>query len=121
MKKCKQCKEPEVVALGLCGKCYRVQYRKKNKEKIKAHLKKRHNESYGAYPREVAFIRNYFTHKNWAFHPAIFRLDIGHYEPDFWDGEAKVFCDHEPKRIAGGAKTLLHFSLRYLLVVDVLG
>ena len=37
------------------------------------------------YDTEVMFIKNYFTHNNWIYHPVFFRLDGCGYEPDFVD------------------------------------
>ena len=45
------------------------------------------------YDTEVMFIKNYFTHNNWIYHPVFFRLDGCGYEPDFYDGERNVFIE----------------------------
>lgn len=42
---------------------------------------------------EIKFIENFFTHKNWIYHPVIFRLNGVNYEPDFYDGERNVFIE----------------------------
>lgn len=44
-------------------------------------------------PREVEFVKNYFTHKNWIHHPATFNLNYTAYTPDFYDGENNVFIE----------------------------
>lgn len=42
---------------------------------------------------ELNFIKNFFKHTNWIFHPAIFKSDGFHYEPDFYDGERNMFIE----------------------------
>ena len=42
---------------------------------------------------EMDFIKNFFDHKNWIFHPVIFRLNKYSYEPDFYDGKRHVFIE----------------------------
>lgn len=42
---------------------------------------------------EVEFIKNYFTHNNWIFHPGCFRLNDVLYHPDFYDGERNIFIE----------------------------
>lgn len=44
--------------------------------------------------REIEFVKNYFIHKNWVHHPAVFRLDEKtKYTPDFYDGEKDIFIE----------------------------
>lgn len=68
----------------LCLKCYgqvrHIEYKERVGRKI-------------LYHSEVEFIKNYFTHNNWVYQPAIFRLNGVNYEPDFYDGERNVFIE----------------------------
>lgn len=87
-KLCIQCNEKPVVIQkrGLCTQCYGKVYYHSKKTKIKPIWEIR----YGA---EVEFVKNFFTHKNWIYHPAFFRLGKCSYEPDFYDGERNVFIE----------------------------
>ena len=42
---------------------------------------------------EIEFVRNYFTHNQWIYQPAIFRFDGTDYSPDFYDIVRKVFIE----------------------------
>lgn len=50
--------------------------------------------------REVDFIKNYFTHSNWIYHPAFFKMDGESYSPDFYDAEKNVFIEVSGSRQA---------------------
>ena len=71
---------------GLCKKCYgKVCYREmlaRNPGLYKYRASS-----------EIEFIKNFFTHKDWVYHPAIFRLDGCNYEPDFYDGKRNMFIE----------------------------
>ena len=85
---CIQCGEKPVFIQkrGLCRVCYsRVWYRGK-KLSTKTNWEIRHGT-------EIEFIKNFFTHKNWIYHPVFFRLDGCGYQPDFYDGERNVFIE----------------------------
>ena len=76
---------------------------------------------------EIEFIRFYFTHKNWIYHPCQFRLNNGKlekYEPDFYDKETNTFIEvvgttqafyaNKRKYIDfKNAYPLLNFEIRY--------
>ena len=74
---------------GLCQGCsskfYNERYRQTGNRMAK-YWEVRHGN-------EVEFVKNFFTHKNWIYHPAIFRLDGKNYEPDFYDGERNMFIE----------------------------
>lgn len=53
---------------------------------------------------EISFVQNYFTHKNWTYHPCTFRLDGTNYSPDFYDGERNVFIE------VSGTRQAYHFN-----------
>jgi len=70
----------------LCKRCY-----------AKVHYREMVARNPGLYnsnlAKEVEFIKNFFVHNNWIYHPTIFRLSIGNYEPDFYDGKRNVFIE----------------------------
>ncbi len=43
--------------------------------------------------REIEFIKNYFQHDDWIYHPARFNLNSISYTPDFYDGQRNVFIE----------------------------
>lgn len=72
---------------GLCRKCYdNFIYTNRIRGESTSQEEKYFN-------REVLFIKNYFNHKNWLYHPAIFRFNGLRYEPDFYDGEKGTFIE----------------------------
>jgi hypothetical protein len=91
MKNCIECKKNPIYikSRGLCKKCSQRYYRaskgfptfsgyRENKIQNKA---------------EVEFIKNFFNHKNWIFHPGCFRINGELYSPDFYDGDRNVFIE----------------------------
>ena len=90
MEDCISCHERpiEIAKWRRCLRCYQS-YRKKKGMKGRDNTKERTV----AYPSEIDFIKSYFTHNNWQYHPAFFRLNGGSYEPDFYDGERNVFIE----------------------------
>ncbi len=70
----------------LCKKCYNnmIYYSKKTNIDLDTEIR---------YDKEIEFVRNFFTHKNWVYHPVLFRLKGSSYEPDFYDGERNVFIE----------------------------
>lgn len=91
---CIRCKKREIFVKkrGLCRKCSAIFYKNlrgyQTKDKSNTYQQRniRHR-------REVEFIKNFFVHKNWIYHPAIFRMDEENYEPDFYDGKRNVFIE----------------------------
>lgn len=84
---CIQCKTKLVVIkkVKLCKRCYsQARY---------SRYKKRTGYGYVRYSSEIEFIKNFFTHKNWLYHPTIFRMNGINYEPDFYDGERNTFIE----------------------------
>lgn len=43
--------------------------------------------------REMDFVKNYFTHQDWIYHPALFRFDSEKYSPDFYDAKTNTFIE----------------------------
>lgn len=82
---CIKCKKNPVFIKkrSLCVSCYQKEYRKRTTEMKKSHFS----------CTELDFIKNFFTHNNWTFQPAIFRLEQDRYTPDFYDGERNVFIE----------------------------
>jgi len=72
---------------GLCRICYARFYYKS--------VRSNHPliDSRIYYSSEIEFIKNFFNHQNWIYHPAVFRLNGINYEPDFYDGERNVFIE----------------------------
>jgi len=42
---------------------------------------------------EITFIKNYFDHENWIWHPINLQLRVGSYLPDFYDGKKGIFIE----------------------------
>ena len=91
---CIKCKtEPIYVkSRGLCVDCARRFYVKRTQER-KGRPEPKHHQNKVRFGSEVEFIKNFFKHKNWFYHPVIFRLNGCNYEPDFYDGERNVFIE----------------------------
>ncbi len=96
--KCMSCKTRpvEIRKRHLCISCYQrdqrlIAFRGVEAEvgKVKCDITLSKHE----YQNEIYFIKNYFTHKNWMFHPATFHMGIEKYGPDFYDGERNVFIE----------------------------
>ncbi len=49
---------------------------------------------------EILFIQNYFDHKEWVHHPAIFYFDGERYSPDFYDSKRNIFIEVSATRQA---------------------
>jgi len=43
--------------------------------------------------RDMLFIKNFFTHNDWVYQPAIFYFDDEKYKPDFYDAVRNVFIE----------------------------
>jgi len=93
---CKSCgRRPiQIAKRSLCMACYQKLRRAsggnitQGKQACPATMKKRENEA------EIAFIRSYFDHNEWAHQPVIFRFSIGSsYTPDFYDKRRNVFIE----------------------------
>ena len=95
MKKCTECKTNPIYnkKRGLCSKCYQ-RWRRRN-QTFSPIQKFRQYESSGVsrVQREIEFIKNFFTHKNYIHQPAFFRLNGFGYSPDFYDGARNVFIE----------------------------
>ena len=105
---CINCKENaiQIKCRKLCRKCY-----------MKLRLEKKggipDRNWMIPYSREIEFIKNYFTHKNWFYHPVIFRMNGFRYEPDFYDNERNVFIE------VAGTRQAYHENLeKYKVFVD---
>lgn len=61
---------------------------------------------------ETDFIKNYFTHVNWIYQPATFRLNDVSYTPDFYDGESNVFIEVAGTKQAYNANKYKYRSFR---------
>ncbi|MCJ7482641.1 MAG: hypothetical protein MUO31_06720 [Thermodesulfovibrionales bacterium] len=62
-----------------------------------------------AFPSEIEFIRSYFTHSNWIYHPANFKVNGSKYMPDFYDGERNVFIE-----VAGTRQAYYNNRAKYI-------
>lgn len=96
--KCMSCKKRpvEIKKRNLCLPCYYrsqrlIAFRDVEKEvgKVRCDITLTKHENRG----EINFVKNYFTHKNWAFHPATFHMGDEKYSPDFYDGERNCFIE----------------------------
>jgi len=92
---CVECNEHKILIKkrGLCSRCYQRLRNvtggfKNETSKVSMVTENKYN-SY----RELEFVKNYFTHKNWVYQPALFRFNGEKYSPDFYDGERDVFIE----------------------------
>jgi len=96
IKMCIECKERPVEnkKRGLCNRCYQ---RLRDSGSILGHEPfedlSMPTRAKIAHAREIEFIKNYFSHPNWVYRPALFRTDRFKYSPDFYDGERNVFIE----------------------------
>ena len=78
---------------SLCQRCYSKAYRAGTLATLggeKSDLLKVNS----MHKREMEFIRNYFTHRNWHYEPCTFCLGEHLYVvPDFYDGEKNIFIE----------------------------
>lgn len=85
---CQECGERpiRVKKWGLCKTCY-----------SRVSAKDSRNMPTLKQSGEIDFVKNFFTHQNWVYLPAIFRIPtkekIWKYAPDFYDGERNVFIE----------------------------
>ena len=90
----------------LCRKCYGKYYNQGRKDKIIT------EEKAVLHEREIEFIKNYFKHTNWVYSPATFRLPLGRYSPDFYDGETNTFIEVAGSRQAYHANKEIYKQFR---------
>jgi hypothetical protein len=96
--KCK-CGKP-AISRGMCRKCYGHEYRKGTYSGGNPYKKgtTRNPSTTGLlraeHASEIRFIKNYFTHKDYIYQPAMFHLgDAGRYTPDFYDPNTGAFIE----------------------------
>ena len=53
----------------------------------------KHKERKAKQASEIEFIKKFFYHKNWIFHPCSFQVNGHLYHPDCYDGERNVFIE----------------------------
>lgn len=100
---CIECKKRPVYIKKrmLCTRCYCAFRRKEGfllnkKDHVFCHPVLKRQSSNG----EILFIQNYFDHKEWVHHPAIFYFDGEKYSPDFYDSKRNVFIEVSATRQA---------------------
>ncbi len=93
---CRLCKENPIFIRKrkLCRDCYYDWYRgcSKTPKKHPGFLQKAQLPLIQHY-REIEFIKIFFNHKDWLYHPVIFRADNFRYEPDFYDKKRDIFIE----------------------------
>ena len=79
---------------GLCSACYQ-RLRKRGGCFIGGvdDIKSKRTKEKIIHKKELEFVRNYFTHQEWLYQPAFFRLESGSYSPDFYDQKKNVFIE----------------------------
>ena len=77
----------------LCQGCYNIIRYQEYKEKMVEFRKREGLTVNQMFCSEVEFIRNFFTHNNWVFHPCSFNLNGQRYYPDFYDVKRNVFIE----------------------------
>ena len=101
MEKCIECKERpiQIKKRKLCYRCYG---RLRARGTLPELSTFRNTPIY--HIAEMDFIKNYFTHDNWIYQPANFRLDGIKYSPDFYDGKTNTFIE------VSGSRQAYHIS-----------
>jgi hypothetical protein len=92
---CSKCHERPVYIKkrGLCRQCYQ-KMRRQDPETTKPLKMSDLRVKKIQHRAEIVFTRNYFTHKNWVYQPALFHFtESGNYAPDFYDQERNVFIE----------------------------
>ncbi len=91
IEKCIICNEAKKIYCQkrrMCASCYQIWY----KQKDKPNAKQRYQDKI-FHLTEVEFIKNFFTHQNWVYQPANFRVNHHRYCPDFYDGERNIYIE----------------------------
>ena len=100
---CKK-REIQIKKRKLCGKCYGIKrYRRElvtNTLTTKGRI---------VFKAEMDFVQSYFTHNNWLYQPANFRVGDSYYRPDFYDKERNVFIE-----VVGTRQAFHHNKEKYL-------
>ena len=93
---CIECKDQPVYIKKrqLCSRCYQRKRKEENGfspgfDGIKCNRTKEKV----IHKKELEFVRNYFSHQEWLYQPALFRLESGAYSPDFYDQRENVFIE----------------------------
>jgi len=102
---CIECKEKPVFVKirRLCQFCAQKFYREHGpilKGNPDAEFKNPKTDKQNQHGREVVFIRNFFDHNDWVYHPALFRFNGEKYSPDFYDGKRNIFIEVSGSRQA---------------------
>ena len=79
----------------LCAACYNLIHKKGLDDPLPAK-----SPEHVHHNCEIEFIKNFFTHPNWQYQPANFRLNGTTYSPDFYDEERNVFIEVSGSRQA---------------------
>jgi hypothetical protein len=89
-----------VLARGMCKKCYGNAYRMgtfSDGNPYKKGTSRNPNASWTQrmeHASEIMFIKNYFTHNDYVYQPAMFHLGkAGRYTPDFYDPQSGTFIE----------------------------
>lgn len=112
-KLCINCKKNPIYIKkrGLCKLCY-PRLRKSGELEIKGKATPI-NKWNIAHQAEIEFIKIFFEHNNWLYHPAIFRFNGNRYEPDFYDGERNVFIE-----VAGTSQAFYANLSKYKIFIE---
>ena len=110
MELCIECKERPIVnkKRQLCRRCYHKlrnevgPFLKSEDYYSTIPLKPRSEKSHQNF-REIEFIKNYFTHNNFIYSPAVFKLKGTTYTPDFYDAKTNTFIEVSGTRQAYSA------------------
>lgn len=94
-----KCGKPAVVR-DMCRKCYGVEYRRGTYSDGNPYKKGTPRNPSPSWARrvehaaEIMFIKNYFTHKEYIYQPAMFYLEgAGRYTPDFYNLRTGAFIE----------------------------
>lgn len=78
----------------LCQRCYGQAYRAKKAKQPRDKASAEQLKVNSVHKREMEFIKNYFTHRNWKYEPCTFWLgEHCYFIPDFYDGEKNIFIE----------------------------
>ena len=92
---CVECKEHSVYIkkYALCQRCYGRAYRLGKLGAGSRVHKENGHKIQSMHKREMEFVKNYFSHRNWKYEPCTFAVMGSRIVPDFYDGERNVFIE----------------------------
>lgn len=121
---CVQCNENQaaIKKSQLCLYCYQKNYRENNNRGRKPlkdlngkFIRRGKKRIVITHLREMEFVKNFFEHSEWIYHPVNFYLDDNSiYTPDFYDSRRNVFIE-----VVGSRQAYHHNKEKYQLLKEL--